>query len=134
VNDEIEIGSGDERRISAVDVVALNAAVGWWPERTSETVKVALQSSLCIGAWHEARLIGFARAVSDGSLRAYVEDVMVHPAHRRTGIATVMVQGLLAELEPIDVVSLFCPNEVVPVYTPLGFAPTRQVVLHRTRR
>ena len=126
-----EIGFHDERQIAAAAVVALNLAVGWWPERGEDRV-AAILTPLAVGVWHDDQLIGFARAVSDGVTRAYVEDVMVHPDHRRLGVATAVLERLLERLADIDVVSLFCANDLVGMYVHSGFKATRQVVLHRT--
>ena len=127
-----EIRFHDERPIAAAAVVALNLAVGWWQERGEDRV-AAILTPLAVGAWTDDQLIGFARAVSDGVTRAYVEDVMVHPDHRRLGVATDVLERLLERLADIDVVSLFCANDLVSVYVQSGFKATRQIVLHRSR-
>jgi len=33
---------------------------------------------MSIGVWSDENLIGFARAVSDGKFRVYIEDVVIH--------------------------------------------------------
>ena len=126
-----EIRFHDERPIGAAAVVALNLAVGWWPERSDDRVAASL-TPLAVGAWAGDQLVGFARAVSDGFFRAYVEDVMVHPDHRRRGVAAAMLERLLERLADIDVVSLFCADELTSVYARSGFKATRQIVLHRS--
>ena len=45
-----------------------------------------LKNSIAIGVWEENELIGFARVVSDGVFRAYIEDVVVHERVRNKGI------------------------------------------------
>ncbi len=45
-----------------------------------------LKNSIAIGVWKENELIGFARVVSDGVFRAYLEDVVVHESVRNKGI------------------------------------------------
>jgi GNAT superfamily N-acetyltransferase len=84
-----------------------------------------------VGAWHEAALVGFARAVTDGVLRAYVEDVVVEERFRGTGVGRTLVRSLLDQLGSVPVVSLFCSRELVPFYEATDFHPTAQVVLHR---
>ena len=69
--------------------------------------------------------------IVDTHLHAYVEDVIVHPDHRRRGVATVVLERLLAELRACRVVSLFCSTELASLYQRLGFRATRQVVMHR---
>ena len=87
-----------------------------------------------VGAWHAGELVGFARAVIDTNLRAYIEDVVVDRTHRRRGVATAILERLLSELSATHLVSLFGSVELVPFYRRLGFRPTRQTVMHlRTR-
>jgi ribosomal protein S18 acetylase RimI-like enzyme len=78
------------------------------------------------------QLVGFARAVTDGVLRAYVEDVIVAPDRRGRGIGRAVLDRLLQELGPIPVVTLFCSPGLVRYYEASSFIATRQVVMHRS--
>jgi GNAT superfamily N-acetyltransferase len=130
VNSEVVVALHADRPIPAHEVLALYRAQGWWPERTALQVIRALAAGPAVGAWHEEVLVGFARAVTDGVLRAYVEDVVVAERFRRTGVGRSLVRSLLDELGSIPVVSLFCSRDLVPFYEGAEFRPTTQVVLH----
>ena len=121
-----------EREIPAEGVLGLYRAADWWPERTAEQVRAVLRASPAVGAWHGEDLIGFARAVTDGVLRAYVEDVVVSPDWRGAGIGQALLAGLLGQLGPIPVVTLFCSPDLARYYEAASFTRTRQVVMHRT--
>ena len=73
----IAVVPNGDREIPAEGVLKLYRAEGWWPERTAEQVCAVLRAAPAVGAWHGQELIGFAWAVTDGILRAYVEDVIV---------------------------------------------------------
>lgn len=120
-----------ERAIPALDVLALYRQAGWWPERTHEQVSAVLNAGPALGAWLGAELVGFARAVTDGVLRAYVEDVIVARKVRHTGIGRALIERLVQELPPTLVVTLFCGDDLVPFYTASGFRETAQTVMHR---
>jgi GNAT superfamily N-acetyltransferase len=120
-----------QREISAEGVLGLYRTAGWWPERTAEQVRAVLVASPAVGAWHGEDLIGFARAVTDGVLRAYVEDVVVSPDWRGTGVGRALLAGLMEQLEPIPVVTLFCSADLVRYYEASSFRRSRQVVMHR---
>jgi ribosomal protein S18 acetylase RimI-like enzyme len=126
----VEVAPHRMRRIDAMGVLRLYAAEGLWRERTREEVAAVLESAPAVGAWSGDELVGFARVVWDGSLRAYIEDVIVVPRLRRQGVASRLMTALLAELGDVKVVTLFCDPEITRLYERIGFRPTRQVVLH----
>jgi len=72
--------------------------LGWWPHRSLGDIAQALTAGPAVAAWDGPTLIGLARAVTDGPLRAYVEDVAVHPAYRPHGLGTRLLTRLLDEL------------------------------------
>ena len=120
-----------EREIPAAAVRRLYDFEDWWPQRGVAEIGAVLAAAPAVGAWHAGELVGFARAVVDTHLRAYLEDVIVHPEHRRRGVATAVLERLLAELRTCHLVSLFSSAELESFYRRLGFRPTRQMVLHR---
>lgn len=123
-----------ERGIQADSVLALYRAQGWWPDRTAEQIAAVLTVAPAVGAWRGSELVGFARAVTDGLLRAYIEDVIVAPELRHAGVGQAILDRLMQELAPVPVITLFCAADLVPFYIPSGFHATSQVVMHRTAR
>jgi ribosomal protein S18 acetylase RimI-like enzyme len=122
------------RPMTAASLYELHRALGWLPKRTEEDYAFVLRTCPAVGAWSDAALVGFARAISDGRLHAYVDDVMVDPDWRRQGIAVRLVDTLVDALEGVPMITLFCGAELVPLYERSSFVSTRQVVLHRQRR
>jgi predicted GNAT family N-acyltransferase len=113
-------------------VLALYRSERWWPERTEPQMASVLETAPAVGAWEHDRLVGFARAVTDGVTRAYLEDVIVLPEMRRHGVGRELVVCLLGELAPVPLVTIFCQEGLAPFYESHGFEATRQVVLHRS--
>jgi GNAT superfamily N-acetyltransferase len=128
---DVEIVLHGERAIRPQDVAGLFAEAGWWPARTPPIIAAMLDGSVAVGAWRNDQLIGFARAVSDGVTRAYVEDVVVTQTERRAAVGGRLLEALLEELAHIPVVSLFCTADLVGFYDLHGFHRTHQVVMHR---
>ncbi len=126
-----QVRSARERPIAPRLVRALYDDAGWWLARTEADLAEVLATGWAVGAWVGDDLVGFARLVSDGRLRAFIEDVVVRQDHRRSGIATALLRRLLEEAGPIEMTSLFCEPGLVPLYRRLGFRRTSQVVLHR---
>lgn len=77
----------------------------WARDRQIDDLKVALENSKpIVSAWdtggaicpEEARLVGFARATSDGIYRATIWDVVVHPDYQGAGLGRKLVETILA--------------------------------------
>ncbi|MGM0867390.1 MAG: GNAT family N-acetyltransferase [Bacillota bacterium] len=127
-----KILSYTERKIRASDVTRLYNDVGWWGKRQVQDIEEMLSQGHSVGAWKDDTLVGFARAVSDGKFRAYVEDVVIHSSFRKEHIGTILVSKLLDELSHIDVISLFCEEHLIPFYEKNNFKFSKsQLVMHR---
>jgi ribosomal protein S18 acetylase RimI-like enzyme len=120
------------RAIRPHDVLTLYEAEGWWPDRTAEQVAAVLSTGPAVGAWRDDEMVGFARAVTDGTLRAYAEDVIVAPALRHAAIGHALIDLLIQVVAPVPLITLFSSADLVPFYALGGFRPTRQVVMHRS--
>ncbi|MBW4521343.1 MAG: GNAT family N-acetyltransferase [Scytolyngbya sp. HA4215-MV1] len=69
----------------------------WAQERGLEDLAVAIANSKpVVTAWDGDRLIGFARATSDGIYRATIWDVVIHPNYQGAGLGRKLVQTVLS--------------------------------------
>jgi GNAT superfamily N-acetyltransferase len=92
---EIEI-STDRARMD-VDAIRAFLARSYWAELIPrEVVATAIANSLCFGAFHGKRQIGFTRVVTDYATFAYVADVYVLEEHRGRGISKVLMAAMRA--------------------------------------
>ncbi len=74
-----------------------NVAAFWARDRRLEDLATALEySNPVISAWDGDRLIGCARATSDGVYRATIWDVVIHPDYQGAGLGRKLVQTVLA--------------------------------------
>jgi len=95
----------------------------WAHDRRREDVELAVANSYpAISAWDGDRLIGFARATSDGIYRATIWDVVVHPTYQGAGIGRKLVQTVLAHphLCRVERVYLMTTNQQA-FYERIGF-------------
>ncbi|TCW57981.1 acetyltransferase (GNAT) family protein [Bacillus thuringiensis] len=122
-----------EQPICVEKIKKLYDSVGWWPERKEIDIQKMLKYSIAIGVWEENELIGFARVVSDGVFRAYIEDVVVHENVRNKGIGEKMLTILLQEISHVHIVSLFCGEKLINFYGEKQFQVTKQIVMHRSQ-
>ncbi|MEG9295309.1 GNAT family N-acetyltransferase [Mangrovibacillus sp. Mu-81] len=132
MKNKVEILNNKERPINPIELIKLYNGAGWWEERTDQDIEEMLKQGDSVGAWHNSELIGFARAVSDGKFRAYIEDVVVHKDYQNSGIGTKLLELLLAELSHIDIISLFCEEDLIPFYEKNNFKFSKShLVMHR---
>ncbi|BAZ43715.1 glycosyl transferase family protein [Chondrocystis sp. NIES-4102] len=102
-------------------------AVGW-QRRPLEQVEQALGNSFAyVSAWYiqpdQEKLVGFARAVSDGIFQAILLDIVVDPNFQGCGLGTTLVNNLLQQLKLAGIrdIALFASPHLVDFYHRLGF-------------
>lgn len=88
-------------RKSQIDLKQLQAlfklGAFWAKERSVEDLSIVIANSEpVITVWDGERLIGFARAISDGIYRATIWDVVVHPDYRGAGLGRKLVETVLS--------------------------------------
>ncbi len=73
-----------------------NQAAFWAVDRQREDLEHALaHSHPVITAWDGERLVGFARATSDGVYRATIWDVVIHPDYQGVGLGRKLIHAVL---------------------------------------
>jgi GNAT superfamily N-acetyltransferase len=113
----------------------------WWTRgrRRPEVERMLAGSTEVVAAVAdvngEQRLLGFARALSDGAFRAIVFDMIVAPAHRGRGVGRVVLEELLARpsLARSAGVELMCLPEMAAYYERFGFRPGDPGVIRMQR-
>src|SRR4051794_35096635 len=100
----IEISS-DPARIDISLVHDFLSSSYWAKGRSREVVERSIEHSLCFGVYENGGQIAFARVITDRAVFAYLADVFVVPEHRGRGIASLLLEAILAhpELEGIRV-------------------------------
>lgn len=131
----IEVLTSIEKPIKANEVIELYKDAGWWNERTEQDMEKMLSQAMAVGAWENNKLIGFARVISDGIFRAYIEDVVIHSSFNRKGIGTQLIAKVVEGLFNIDVISLFCEEDLIAFYSKNEFKKSKsQIVIHKVNK
>ncbi|HEY9691559.1 MAG TPA: GNAT family N-acetyltransferase [Oculatellaceae cyanobacterium] len=114
-------------RKSKIDLNQLQALfqVGafWAEERKIEDLAVAIANSEpVISVWDKNKLIGFARATSDGIYRATIWDVVIDPNYRGAGLGRKLVETVLSHprMSRVERVYLMTTNQQ-SFYERIGF-------------
>ncbi|MEQ1504995.1 MAG: GNAT family N-acetyltransferase [Myxococcota bacterium] len=112
---------------------ALFRAVGFQRNTAPDYLRQLVDGSRwVVSAWHEARLVGFARAIADGVANAYITTVAVDPAYQRRGIGRGLIERLVADRPTVKFV-LHTSDAGERLYRSLGFVDApRMLVRDRT--
>jgi GNAT superfamily N-acetyltransferase len=128
----IEVKTHRERPIRPRSVRELYDHLGWRRPGEENDIAGVLEAGPAVGAWDGDRLVGFARALSDGHFAAYIEDVMVHERYRGSGLGARVLARLLEAVGEVGQVSLFCEPGTTRFYEGQGFRPAPEhVIMHR---
>ncbi len=109
-----------------IDLDAVHAFISgesyWGRGRSRERVELAIRGSRrVVGLYRDGQLVGFARAVSDGAIVAYLADVYVLPAHRGRGLGLELVREIVDGAAAWDVRWLLHTADAQGLYAKLGF-------------
>lgn len=122
---------------SAAEVVPDDLAgffVGWpSPPTLDRRLELLRRSDAVSLAYDERSLVGFATAITDGVLAAFIPFLEVLPSHQRRGIGTGLIERLLAQLEDLYMVDVVCDAPLERFYAQLGFTPLDRAMGLRRR-
>lgn len=118
---DIEI-STDPARID-IDVVHRYLSTSYWAQgRSRETVARSIQHSLCFGAYHAGRQVGFGRAITDFAVFAYLADVFVIPEFQGRGVGKALVRAMIEHPDLRDLrLILLRTRDAHELYRQFGF-------------
>jgi ribosomal protein S18 acetylase RimI-like enzyme len=124
-------------RINFQQLQALfNETAFWAKERTIKDLRVAIaNSNPVVSVWQGSRMIGFARATSDGVYRANIWDVVIHPDYQGVGLGSKLVETVLSHprINRVERVYLMTTYQQ-RFYQKIGFEEnqTTTMVLHNS--
>ena len=124
----------DPERLQLDAIHGYLAQTYWARDIPRETMARAVANSVCVGAYHGDRQVGFARVVTDRATFAYLADVFVLPDHGGNGLAKAMVQALHdhPELQGLRRWML-ATRDAHGVYAALGWQPVAEPELFMQR-
>ncbi|WP_255149992.1 GNAT family N-acetyltransferase [Halorarius halobius] len=109
------------------DLVGLLETTRWAADRARQGVeRMVARTDAVVGLVDrdaDGRLVAFARALTDGTYRAFVYDVVVAPDYRDRGLGARVVEELLAHpaVRDAEAVDLYCQKEMVEFYEQWAF-------------
>lgn len=118
-----------------IDAAMLDGFFVDWPNPPSPSTHLRLLASsshrmLAVDR-AASRVVGFATAVSDGVLAAYIPLLEVVPAYQGRGIGREIMRRLLEQLDDYYMVDLLCDPDLETFYRPLGMQPATGMLVRR---
>jgi len=110
-----------------------NLSTFWAQNRTMEDLEFAISNSNpVVTVWDGAKLIGLARATSDGVYRATIWDVVIHKDYQGRGLGARLVKTILAHplLAKVERIYLMTTHQQ-KFYQGMGFAENETTTLVR---
>jgi GNAT superfamily N-acetyltransferase len=115
--------------VDADELVGLYAAVGWTAYTKDPELLVAAVrgSTYVVAARRDGRLVGLARALSDGATICYLQDILVHPDAQRAGVGRALVGAVRERFGQVRQQVLITDDEPGQraFYESLGFTEIR---------
>jgi GNAT superfamily N-acetyltransferase len=95
------------------ELLALYAAVGWTAyTRDPDALLAAVRGSTWVRCERRAgALVGLARVVSDDVSIAWLQDLLVHPDHQRTGLGRALARAALERFDHVRTFALLTDDE-----------------------
>lgn len=108
----------------------------FWPNPPStDTFLRLLQGSSHVAlAVEEGQVVGFVNALSDGVLSAYIPLLEVRREWRGRGIASQLIQSLVAQLDGLYMIDTACDDDLVPFYQRFGMGRGNAMILRNYER
>ncbi len=95
----------------------------WARSRSLEEIEIAISNSNpVVSVWDNGRMMGCARATSDGIYRAAIWDVVIHPDYQGLGLGRKLVETLISHplLNRVERIYLTTTNQQ-NFYKKIGF-------------
>ena len=106
----------------------------WAAGIASDLLARGIRHSLCFGVYHASAQIGFARVISDYATYAYLNDVYILAPYRGQGLATWLIECVLAHPDLQDLRRfMLTTKDAQEFYGRFGFIPLVFPVRHMER-
>ena len=113
--------STDRSKLDRAAIHEFLAASYWAKGIPREVVDRSIEGSLCFGLYANGQ-IGFTRVITDSATFAYLADVYVLESHRGRGLATWLMECVLAHPDLVGLRRwMLVTRDAHPLYRKFGF-------------
>jgi GNAT superfamily N-acetyltransferase len=123
--------SDDPQRIHLPTVLDFLATSYWASRRSAEKIKESIQNSICYGVYDGAKMIAFARIITDGATMYYLCDVFVIEEYCGQGISKKLVEVIANAPEFEWMTGILGTKDAHGLYEKYGFESDRERFMRR---
>ena len=114
--------STDRLRLDRTAIHGFLSGSYWAKGIPREVVDRSIDGALCFGLYDAERQVGFARVITDRATFAYLADVYVIESHRGRGLATWLMEAILAHPDLQGLRRwMLVTRDAHPLYRKVGF-------------
>ena len=119
--------SSEKNKLQPERMLALLQSTYWAKDRTLEQMLLAVENSVCFGAYDKDGLqIGLVRVVTDFVSAFYLCDVVVDPRFRGQGVGKALVEAAVCDPRYAGLRGLLVTSDAHGLYEKYGFTPANQ--------
>lgn len=113
--------STDKELISLERVAELLHNTYWAHHRSQETIAKSIKNSICFGVYHQQKMVGFARVVTDYATMYWLCDVVIDPEYRGRGLGKKLIQAITEMDELKEMFGILATRDAHGLYEKYGF-------------
>lgn len=123
--------STNKELISLERVAELLHNTYWAHHRSRETIETSLKNSICFGIYHQEKMVGFARVVTDYSTMYWLCDVVIAPEYRGRGLGKKLIHTITAMEELKGMIGILATRDAHGLYEKYGFQRAPEKFMRR---
>jgi GNAT superfamily N-acetyltransferase len=103
----------------------------WAHHRSRETIETSLKNSICFGVYHQEKMVGFARVVTDYATMYWLCDVVIDPEYRGRGLGKKLIHTITAMEELKGMIGVLATRDAHGLYEKYGFQRAPEKFMRR---
>lgn len=106
----------------------------WAHHRSEETIAKSIENSICFGVYHQEKMVGFARVVTDHATMYWLCDVVVDPEYRGRGLGKKLIQTITEMGELNERFGILATRDAHGLYEKYGFQKVPDKFMRRNAK
>lgn len=125
--------SDDKAMIDLDSVCDLMKQTYWAGDKDKETLRRAIENSMCWGAYKDGLMVGFARVVTDNATMFWLADVIIDEKHRGSGLGKRLTDLAVNDEKIKDLFGVLATRDAQGLYEKFGFTVNPTMYMSRRK-